>query len=444
MSRHRTVAPPSVSRLLLLLLCVLWLAVTQVSAGSAATQRRSAGRARATARRLTCHSGNRAARLRRAARGCSRRSGRHGHAHHASARRHKPAHPQSPPSSSSGTDGKESASVEGASSQPGGLETSPAAIFAPRLPAFFATSSFWNAPLSVGAALDPDSPALVAELLALVNTEVTGKWGPYISTVEYSTPIYTVPADQPDVLVKEVNEHPSATLQTSWDSVPLPANAQPAAGSDAQLTVWQPSTDRLWEFWHASHQEGGWQAQWGGTMENVSSSPGYFTTSSWPGAQLNWGATATSLPLVGGLITFEDLARHEIDHALSFSLPVTRAGVWSWPAQRSDGSGTGVDNIPEGTRFRLEPTLDVAALNLPPLVRMMAVAAQRYGIVVHDKSGVVDFYGQDPTPTEANPWPAVIGGEPIWQMMSKFPWSHLEALTLTSCSKQPCPVPPGQ
>jgi hypothetical protein len=363
--------------------------------------------------------------------------------------------PSPSPSPSPGDDTNESPSTEAALGQPGGLEAPsggleappggleapPAAFPVPRAPEFFAASSFWNAPLSAGVALDPNSPALVTELLGLVNAEVTGKWGPYISTVEYSTPIYTVPADQPGVLVKEVNEHPSATLQAAWNSVPLPANAQPAAGTDAQLTVWQPSTDRLWEFWHMSHQEGGWQAQWGGAMENVSSSPGYFTTSSWAGAQSNWGATATSLPVVGGLITFQDLAHHEINHALSLSLPVTKAGAWSWPAQRSDGSGTGLNNIPEGTRFRLEPTLDIAALNLPPLVRMMAVAAQRYGIVVHDKSGAVDFYGQDPTPTEANPWPAVIDGEPIWQMMSKFPWSHLEALTLTSCSKQPCPVP---
>ena len=276
-----------------------------------------------------------------------------------------------------------------------------------------------------------------------MNTEVTGKWGPYISTTEYSTPIYTVPAGQPGVFVKEDNEHPSPTLQTAWTSVPLPANAEPAKGRDAQLTVWQPSTDRLWEFWHMSHQQDGWHAQWGGAMEHVSTSAGYFTTSSWPGAQTNWGATATSLPLVGGLITLEDLRRHEIDHALSMSLPMTKAGVWSWPAQRSDGGGTGANNVPEGTRFRLDPTLDIASLNLPPLVRMMAVAAQRYGIVVHDKSGVVDFYGEDPPASETNPWKTIVGSQPVWQVLSQFPWSHLQALKLTLCSKQPCQLPSG-
>ena len=99
--------------------------------------------------------------------------------------------------------------------------------------------------------------------------------------------------------------------------------------------------------------------------------------------------------------------------------------------------------IPQGTRFRLDPSLNIAALKLSPLARMMAVAAQRYGIVVRDTSGVVDFYGEDPTPTGTNPWKTIIANQPIWQLMSQFPWTHLQALQLTLCTKQPCPQPPG-
>jgi hypothetical protein len=311
-------------------------------------------------------------------------------------------------------------------------------------PRFFAASSFWNAPLADSAALDSSSPSLVAEVQALVDTEVVGKWGPWISTTEYSTPIYTVPANQPTVYVTEENAHPSVTLQSAFSAVPLPPSAEPAGGSDAQLTVWQPTTDRLWEFWGMSHQADGWHARWGGAMEHVSQSRGYYSASSWPGAQTNWGASATSLPLVGGLITLEDLRRGEIDHALSFSLPLTKAGVWSWPAQRSDGAGTGLNNVPEGARFRLAPTLDINSLGLPPFVRMIALAAQRYGMVVHDKSGVVNFYGEDPTPTGANPWKAITTSQPIWQTMSRFPWAYLQALQTVPCSKQPCPVSAGE
>ena len=278
---------------------------------------------------------------------------------------------------------------------------------------------------------------------SLVNEEVAGKWGPWISTKAYSTPIYVVAANQANVYVKEDNTDPSPSLQSAFSAVPLPANARPAAGNDAQLTVWQPSTDRLWEFWGMTHQSDGWHARWGGAMENVSKSPGYFTPSSWHQAQYNWGATATSLPLVGGLITLQDLQRGEIDHALAIALPVAHASVWSWPAQRTDGSSNATDAVPEGTRFRVDPALDIAALNLPPLTRMLALAAQRYGVVVRDTSGVVDFYGEDPTPTGTNPWNVIINNQPIWQLMSRFPWGHLQALQLTRCTNQPCPLPPS-
>lgn len=275
----------------------------------------------------------------------------------------------------------------------------------------------------------------------MVAKEVAGKWGPWISTTGYSTPIYTVGPAQPLVYVTEENANPSAPLQSAFSAVPIPAGAKPAADADAQLTVWQPASDRLWEFWGMTYQSTGWHARWGGAMEHVSASPGYFTQSSWHGSQYNWGATATSLPLVGGLITLEDLSKGEINHALAISLPATKAGVWSWPAQRTDGQSTSPSAIPEGTRFRLPRSLNIDALGLPPLARMMALAAQRFGIVVRDTSGVVDFYGEDPTPTGTNPWKTIIAGQPVWQLMSKFPWSSLQALQGTSCSKQPCPVP---
>jgi hypothetical protein len=291
------------------------------------------------------------------------------------------------------------------------------------------------------APLDANSASLVEVLQAMVDEEVAGKWGPWISTNGYSTPIYTVAADQPLVYVTEENPNLSPQLQSAFSAVPLPPGAKPAAGADAQLTVWQPSTDRLWEFWGLNSQADGWHARWGGAMEHVSQSPGYFTPGSWPGADYNWGATASSLPLVGGLITLEDLSNGEIDHALAIALPRTRAQLWSWPAQRSDGSDVSPSAIPEGTRFRLDPTLNIARLSLPPLVRMMAHAAQRYGVVVRDTSGVVGFFGEDPTPTGGDPWASIVANQPLWQMMSSFPWAHLEALQTTPCSQQPCPVP---
>ena len=193
-------------------------------------------------------------------------------------------------------------------------------------------------------------------------------------------------------------------------------------------TVLQPASDRLWEFWRLAHAADGWHARWGGAMRHVSGNAGVFTAGAWPGASTHWGATSTSLPLVAGLITLADVRQRRIDHALALGFPRIERGVLRWPAQRSDGTVEGAAGIPAGTRFRLDPKLDLRALSMPPLVRMIAQAAQRFGLIVRDRSGVVDFYGEDPTPTGTNPFAALLGGERPWQQLALFPWEHLEAI----------------
>ncbi len=88
----------------------------------------------------------------------------------------------------------------------------------------------------------------------------------------------------------------------------------------------------MWEFWKAAKRADGWHAAWGGTMTNVSTNPGFFTNPS------NWGSTATSLPMLGGLIRLDELAAGRIDHVLAMAIPESLKGTFSWPAQRSDGA----------------------------------------------------------------------------------------------------------
>jgi hypothetical protein len=287
------------------------------------------------------------------------------------------------------------------------------------LPRPFAPDSFWNAPLPANAPLDPNSRALVSELRRQLDLGA-----PWINTTSYSTPVYRVPADQPTVRVKLDFDH--EPLQQAWEAVPIPANARPANGTDKAMVIWQPATDTMWEFWLMERTDGSWHARWGGRMTGLSRNPGYYT-----GTERNWGVSATSLPLLGGLITLDDLERGRIDHALGIAIPEARKDWWTWPAQRTDGKKEDAGAIPEGARFRLDPTLDLDSLDLYPLVRMMAEAAQRYGIVVRDQSGVVAFAGEDPTPTGTNPWEGPVGwfsGQYPSTLVEQFPWEHLQAL----------------
>jgi hypothetical protein len=289
---------------------------------------------------------------------------------------------------------------------------------------FFAATSWWNRPLAADAPLDPLSATLAAELKAQVDRNFAMRFYPSINTTSYTTPIYTVPATQRRVPVRLSGSEQSwrrPLAETLGAGVPIPDGARPSAGHDGHLTVWQPGTDTLWELWHARLVDGRWHADWGGAMSGASRAEGAFSDPL--GAPQ--GGTATSLPLVGGLITLADLRRGSIDHALAIAIPRSRRGVWALPAQRSDGSIVSDTAIPAGARFRLDPSLDVDALGLPPFTAMLAKAVQRYGMFVRDTSPVVTFYGEDPTPAGDDPWPAAL--QPSGrEILRSFPWDRLQ------------------
>jgi hypothetical protein len=295
---------------------------------------------------------------------------------------------------------------------------------------FFSPSGFWNRPLKVHTRLDRGSAQIVRAFDKEVVAEES-EGGPNIDAARWSVPIYAVPGNEPTVRVKLLNG--SRTLQAAWDAVPLPANAQPAAGTDKHLVVWQPSTDRLWEFWHLERTAAGWQSPWGGAMRNVSSNPGVYGPEAWPGADTGWGGSASSLSLAGGLITLEDLQMGVINHALAMAIPNVRAGVYASPAQRDDGVSSSPLSLPEGAHLRLDPALNLAALHLPRFTLMIAEAAQRYGIFVRSEAANVVLYSQDPVSTGTEPYTGPGGyfeGKYPSQLLASFPWSHLQLLKM--------------
>jgi hypothetical protein len=302
----------------------------------------------------------------------------------------------------------------------------------PAKPKFFASDSVWNRPLGDSARLHPASPGLVGELARQLR--VHGAW---INSTEFSVPIYTVPKDQPGVSVHIDTPSdmftgiPDATkLAQTLEGMPIPPDARPAAGTDRHLVVWQPSTDTMWELWIA-HRLGdgfpsrddtpGWHASWGAKIAAVSRSPGVI--------QPPFGATASGLPLVGGLITLDELESGHIDHALALAAPDVKQGEAVPPATRTDGAYAGPNAIPEGTRFRLPASLDLDSLDLPPVTRMIADAAQRYGMIVRDRAGSVAFYAEDPIPSGNPVLRRKLGDQSPAEALARFPWDRLQALT---------------
>lgn len=303
----------------------------------------------------------------------------------------------------------------------------------------YSPGSFWNTPLPADTPLSSNSAGLVQEL----STEVTSNWGGHVAfnTANWAPSVYTVGAGQPTVSVAYSNCQNKSWVDPSFVSqmaaVPIPAGAVPGGGGDAEMAVYQPSTGTEWDLWHAQDVNGSWSACWGGMLTGVQTSTGVFPDP--------YGATGTGLGLMGGIVTPSDLQSGAIHHAIAVSVINTAAGQFSWPANRGDGWSTAANAIPEGLRFRLDPSINVDSLHLTPLATMVAKAMQTYGIVIRDTAGSVALYGEDPAPFVSaggvNPYTAYLGSGPAYTALDGIPWASMEALPF-DYGQPAAPVPP--
>lgn len=281
----------------------------------------------------------------------------------------------------------------------------------------FASTSWRNKPLAANATIASDSATRVAELQRLL-----GLYGSWVNTTQYSEPVYTVPAGQPTVAVKPTDGNAGLTQQLA--AVPLPSNAQPAAGTDHQLIVWQPSTDTYWDFEGLQKDLlGNWTTWWGGRLQTLSGNAAQFPAP--------YGGAASGLPYLAGVQRIKELQRGSIDHAVDIAISDTKASAFDWPATRTDGWSTSATAIQEGTRFRLPSGLNVDALSLTPYAKMVAKAIQRYGMIVTDtdKGSAVTFAAEDPTPTGTDPYTnGIFGGVARNHLFDGFPWDQLQVV----------------
>jgi hypothetical protein len=166
--------------------------------------------------------------------------------------------------------------------------------------------------------------------------------------------------------------------------VPVPAGAAPAMGSDAQIVIVDRRTGDEWGAWQLRRDGRGWRA------EN-----GYHYNVRWSGVPPRaadgtpFGSRGAGVPYLAGLVRRCEILRGRIDHALAFAYDSPSAAHVP-PATKSDGTGSGPQARPEGTRLQLDPSLSRARLRRlgctgPCLT--IARALRRYGMYVIDGSG---------------------------------------------------------
>jgi hypothetical protein len=170
---------------------------------------------------------------------------------------------------------------------------------------------------------------------------------------------------------------------------PIPANAPIEGGPDATGDRHVLVVDRdhcvLYELYHAFPQTGGaWQAG-SGAIFNLGSNA--LRPAGWTSAD------AAGLPILPGLVRYDEVAAGEIRHALRFTAPDTRH-AYVWPARHYASDLTGAQYPPMGQRFRLRAGFDLAPY--PPAAQVILRALQTYGLILADNgspwyiSGVPD------------------------------------------------------
>lgn len=158
---------------------------------------------------------------------------------------------------------------------------------------------------------------------------------------------------------------------------PIPSNAPieggPNADGDRHVLVVDRSDCTLYELFDARRQpDGSWTAGSGATFDLNSND---LRTAGWTSAD------AAGLPILPGLIRYDEVATGEITHAIRFTAPQTQR-AFVWPATHFASNLEGDEYPPMGARFRLRADFDLAGYD--PDVQVILRAMQQYGLLLAD------------------------------------------------------------
>jgi len=152
---------------------------------------------------------------------------------------------------------------------------------------------------------------------------------------------------------------------------PIPPNPPVEGGSDRHLLIVDRSDCRLYELYAARRESGRWSAGSGAVWSLRSNR---LRPDGWTSAD------AAGLPILPGLVRYDEVAAGAIRHALRFTAPRTaRAHVY--PA-RHDAGQPGAGLPPMGLRVRLKASVDISRFG--PQARVVLRALRTYGMILAD------------------------------------------------------------
>ena len=174
---------------------------------------------------------------------------------------------------------------------------------------------------------------------------------------------------------------------------PLSAATKIEGGSNARgdrhAIVIHAGTCRLYETWNTHRFPATWYAGSGAVWSLRSNA---LRPAGWTSAD------AAGLPILPGLLRWDEVVAGRVDHAIRFTVSTSQR-AYQWPARHQAGSTTSPGAPPMGARFRLRANFNLASYS--PRARVILVAMKRYGLIVADNGSNWYFQGtSDPR------WPA--------------------------------------
>ena len=127
-----------------------------------------------------------------------------------------------------------------------------------------------------------------------------------------------------------------------------------------------------YELFAAASVDGAWHAGSGATWNLRSNA---LRPAGWTSAD------AAGLPILPGLVRYDEVAAGVIRHALRFTTNRTRQ-AYIYPARHQAGESTSTSLPPMGLRVRLKARYDTSGLS--PHARIIATALKRYGMILAD------------------------------------------------------------
>jgi hypothetical protein len=151
---------------------------------------------------------------------------------------------------------------------------------------------------------------------------------------------------------------------------------------DRHAIIVDRSTCRLYELYAASSSGRLWHAGSGAvwSLEKNKLRPDGWTS-----------ADAAGLPILPGLLRWNEVKKGRIDHAIRFTVPTTSQSHL-WPARHDAGSTSSPDYPPMGARFRLSASYDASGLS--PYAQHVVAAMKTYGLVLADNGSAWYFQGE--------------------------------------------------